>query len=65
MTTPPEFELDPEPPYVDRIAVCRTEGCSMNGVEVAVRLYENADGIYRCICGVCSVYITDLKEVPA
>lgn len=68
MTTPPDPEfppLDPEPPHIDRIAVCHTEGCSMNGVEVQVRLYDNPDGIYRCICGGCENYITDLREVPA
>lgn len=40
-------------PSVAVVAECRTPGCPVAGRRFEVELHENADGIYRAVCGRC------------
>ena len=42
-----------EPPYVWHFVTCQTDGCSVENVTYRVKLYVNADGIFRAQCGQC------------
>lgn len=63
MTTPGNFDADVWPPDVPREdapngfkrrrATCETEGCPGAGIASSVYVYNNADGIHRCVCGFC------------
>ncbi|MFE4960413.1 hypothetical protein ACFRCW_42365 [Streptomyces sp. NPDC056653] len=45
---------DPEPGTADFIASCQTPACPAFSQPVPITLHDNADGVYRCVCGVCS-----------
>jgi hypothetical protein len=40
-------------PAHDAVVACATEDCEQLGVQVTVKLHENADGVFRTICGIC------------
>jgi hypothetical protein len=48
------------PPSVLRLAVCRTEGCAVEGTAFEVVLYGPS---YACVCGRCGQPHTDLTDV--
>lgn len=46
-------------------ATCATPNCVAYGIQNPVRFHENADGMYRAVCGECSEPATctlDLEE---
>lgn len=52
---------DDEPTLVMLIATCHTEGCKVEGVEIAAPFFPNAaPPIYRGVCGECGKTHTDL-----
>jgi hypothetical protein len=44
-------------------ATCDTPNCANYGVGFPVLLHENADGIYRVVCGECGASITPVLDL--
>lgn len=42
-----------DPPHVWHITVCRKAACPVADVAFRSKLYVNADGIFRAVCGQC------------
>lgn len=57
-------EEEEEPPFVWHIVTCRHAGCPVNGVEYRVKLYVNADGLFRAVCGQCGE-VPEMREDTA
>lgn len=47
------FPGDSEWVGLKAISMCETPGCASEGLEFEVNLYENSDGVYRILCGLC------------
>lgn len=50
-------------PLIQAISICRSVGCSQNGIEFEQTLAVNVDGVFRAVCGPCGIQ-PDLYEAP-
>ncbi|MFM9556211.1 hypothetical protein [Streptomyces caniscabiei] len=46
---------------VEATSRCTTFDCPRYAVATPVTVYENADGVYRVVCGKCSQNTTDIE----